>query len=87
MEQMQTLIDKYQLIGRAIIVNTLDGKTITGKLLKEESYGLIFEDWNGIFLVAQSAIASIFIYKDSLNSQVSGYLGIKSLPQTPLGKQ
>ena len=90
MEQTQAPISKYQLLGRTITVNTLDGKAITGKLITEESNWLTIDDGNGFSFVVQYAIASMFVNKDQklLNPPAIGRdPGIKSLPQTPLKKQ
>jgi hypothetical protein len=86
MEQTQNPISKHQLQGKTITVNTLDGKAITGILLREESNWLTIGDANGFCFVVQSAIASMFVNKNQIikNSPALDPLGLKSLPQTPL---
>jgi hypothetical protein len=74
--ETQALIKKYPLIGRTITVNTLDGKTFTGKLTEVETNWITFDDGTKLVFVEHSAIASL-----SADSQ-----GLKILPQTPLRK-
>jgi hypothetical protein len=88
MEQTQNPISKYQLLGKTITVNTLDGKAITGKLITEESNWLTIDVGTGFSFVVQSAIASVFVNMDQkLPNPPALDPRIKSLPQTPLKKQ
>jgi len=65
MDLIESAKEEYKVIGKSISVYTLDGQIITGKVIKLDSKLLVIEHERGIFVINTSAIASMFIRKDS----------------------
>jgi hypothetical protein len=65
MDLIEFANEEYKILGKTISVHTLDGQIITGKVIKAESKILGIEQEDGFFAINTSAVASMFVKKES----------------------